>query len=42
MNSMEDRLVVFVAIPTMKFLPKNLDTFMSLHHLHFPDNVESW
>jgi hypothetical protein len=43
MNSMEDRLVVFAAIPTRKFLPERPDcTFMSLYHPHFPDNVESW
>jgi len=42
LNSIVDRLVVFVANPTRKLLPQRLDcTFMSLYHSHFPDNVES-
>jgi len=40
---MVDRLGFFVAIPTMKLLPKRLDcTFMSLYHPHFLDTTESW
>jgi ribonuclease HI len=43
LNSMTDRLVVFVASPTRKLLPQRPDcTFQSLYRPHIPDNVESW
>jgi ribonuclease HI len=43
LNSMVDRLAIFVASPTRQFLPQRIDcTFMYLHHPHFLNNVESW
>jgi hypothetical protein len=40
---MEDRLVVFAAIPTRQLLPERPDcTFMSLYYPHFLENVEFW
>jgi hypothetical protein len=43
LNSMDDRLVFFVASPTWKILPQSPDcTFQSLYRPHIPDNVESW
>jgi hypothetical protein len=43
LNSMDDRLVVFVANPSRKLLPQRPNcTFMSLYHPHFLNNVESW
>jgi hypothetical protein len=43
LNSMVDRLVVFVASPTRQLLPQRRDcTFQSLYHPHIPKNVDSW
>jgi hypothetical protein len=42
LNSMDERLVVFVASSTWQILPQRHDcTFQSLYHPHIPDNVES-
>jgi ribonuclease HI len=43
LNSMVDRLAVFVSYPTPQLLPQRHDcTFQSLYRPHMPDNVESW
>lgn len=43
LNSMADRLAVFVASPTREILAHRLDcTFLSLYRPYLPDNVESW
>jgi ribonuclease HI len=43
LNSMDDRLVVFVASPNQQPFPHMPDcSFQSLYRPHIPDNVESW
>jgi hypothetical protein len=43
LNSMADRLDIFVASPTQKLLPQRPDcTFQYLYRPHILDNVESW
>jgi ribonuclease HI len=43
LNSMVDRLDVFVASPTQQILPQRpYCTFQYLYYPHLPDNVESW
>jgi hypothetical protein len=43
LNSIVDRLVIFVASPTRQLLPQKHDyTFLSLYRPHLPNNVESW
>jgi ribonuclease HI len=43
LNSMDGRLVAFVASLTRKLLPQIPDcTFQCLYRPHIPDNVESW
>jgi ribonuclease HI len=43
LNSMDDRLDVFIASPNRKLLPQRPDyTFQSSYHPHIPDNIESW
>jgi hypothetical protein len=43
LNSITDRLVVFVASPTRQVLPQIPNcTFQSLYCPHLLDNVESW
>jgi hypothetical protein len=43
LNSMDDRLVVFVASPNRQLLPHRPNcTLQSLYHLHIPENIESW
>jgi ribonuclease HI len=43
LNSMVDRLVVFVASPNRQILPhKPYCTFQSLYRPHIPHNIESW
>jgi ribonuclease HI len=42
LNSMVDKLVVFVASPTQKIMPQRPNyTFQALYHPYIPDNVES-
>jgi ribonuclease HI len=43
LNSMADRLAIFVASPTRQLLPQRPDcTFQSPYHSDIPDNIESW
>jgi ribonuclease HI len=43
LNSMADRLALFVASPNRQVLPHTPDcTFQSLYCPHIPDNIESW
>jgi hypothetical protein len=43
LNSIVDRLVVFVASRTRQLLPHSPNcNFQSLYHPHTPDNIESW
>jgi ribonuclease HI len=43
LNSMVDRLTVFVASPNQKIIPHRSDcTFQSLYSPQIPDNIESW
>jgi len=43
LNSMADRLVVFVSSPTRQLLPQRPNcAFQSLYYPHIPKNVDSW
>jgi hypothetical protein len=42
LNSIPDRLAIFVVFPSRKLLPQRIDcTFLSLYRPHIPNNDES-